>query len=157
MKNFFMFDLLITPWIVRILYLIGQIVLIIACFAIAEDAFRGSEEITMGILFSIISIPLWRIICESWIVLFRISENISKVALQDVSKSPLSISKTQKVLFSNVENPDLFINQKAFDPKTKYYIGKIVKIDVENGKCTIKKDVGGETEMAINEIMVSEL
>jgi len=77
MKRFLMFDLLITPWIVRTLYVFGQIILIPICQKIANQMFYGTDELTFGVLFMVLSVPIWRLICESWIVLFKISENTS--------------------------------------------------------------------------------
>ena len=151
-----MFDFLITPWIIRFLYVIGQLIVIIASFALADEMFYGDEEIIMGFLFSILSVPLWRMTCESLIVIFRISENISIIAASDTTNSPLSISKT-KIVFSNIKNPDLYINKKAYDLTTKNYIGKIAKVDLEKGNCLIKKDFGTEEEKGITEILVNEL
>jgi len=88
MKRFFMFDLLITSWLIRILYVIGQIALIIISWQIADELYHYPEEIALWIIFVIISIPLWRIVCEVFIVVFKISENLSAIKEHKGGQSP---------------------------------------------------------------------
>ena len=61
------------------------------------------------------------------------------------------------VLLSEVSNNSLYVDEKSYDPKTKNYFGKIVEIDVQQNKCIVKKDVGGNIEKGLNEIMVYKI
>lgn len=82
MKKFLMFDLMITPWIIRILYWILQVVVIIAglysMFSGARVGY-GMGGFAGGLIMIIGGSLVLRMYLELMIVLFKISENTSKL------------------------------------------------------------------------------
>ena len=86
-KQFLMFDFLITTWIVRIGYWLGQALIILIALA---TMFFGGElngiilgdngpNLLIGLLFLIVGSLLIRLFSEGIIVLFKISENTSQL------------------------------------------------------------------------------
>lgn len=149
MAEFFNFNKLISATIIKILYVLGLIGITITGILMAQD----EDTVLAGIGLVILGNLVWRVICENIILMFSLHKNVA--AINNTISGISSVST--KILFSKVENHDLYINEKAFDPKSKNYIGKITKVDVENEKCTIKKDSGVDFGKGINEIMVNEL
>ena len=86
-KKFLMFDFLITTWIVRIGYWLGQALIII--LAVATMFFGGElngiiigdngPNFLIGLLTLVIGSLLIRLFSEGIIILFKISENTSQL------------------------------------------------------------------------------
>ncbi|HQO09086.1 MAG TPA: hypothetical protein PLK90_02990 [Clostridiales bacterium] len=59
------------------------------------------------------------------------------------------------VSLSAIENPENYIGQTAFDPGNGHYLGKLVSIEKENGKCLVKTDFGKEISRDVNQVIVT--
>jgi hypothetical protein len=94
MKKFLMFDLMITPWIIRILYAINQVIIIIVGLFIffksannysgyngysnSHSLFDGGGPL-YGLLVIIGGSLVSRLFFEMLMVMFKISENTSEL------------------------------------------------------------------------------
>ena len=90
MREYFNFDFMVTPWLIKVLYVIGQLgVLLWAVVTPFSMAFQrtlggGSRfdigRFLIGFLASLAILVLgsliWRIYCELVIVIFKIHENL---------------------------------------------------------------------------------
>ena len=162
MRDFLNFGKMVSSVIIKILYALGLIGLTISGFVLM---FIDDDTILVGIALLTFGNLFWRLLCEGMILLFSMHENLvsinhalsgtASVTTSRVSKTPPTVGQ-RKVLLSKVDNPNLYVNEKAFDPRTKHYIGTIVKIDVAKQKCHIKSDFGDESQKEMNEIMVNE-
>jgi len=79
-----MFDFMITPWIIRILYWILQIIVIVlgliqSFYQGLFDEFLRHANVLGGLLFIIIGTLVLRLFFEMLMVQFKISENTSKL------------------------------------------------------------------------------
>ncbi len=93
MKNFLMFDLMITPWIIRILYWILQIVVIIGglyTMGSGERAVFGPSGAVGGLIMIIGGTLVLRLFFEMMMVMFKISENTSK--LKELKEKEMSLT-----------------------------------------------------------------
>ena len=77
--NFFSFNTMLTPILVRILFVIGLPVIAFGsiCYiiSIAREAFMG---FIVGVLLAAVLLIAWRVVCETAIVLFSIYEELRK-------------------------------------------------------------------------------
>lgn len=75
MKDFFTFRVMITPWLLQILFWIALIVFI--CIAIVDII----QHVQLRVVLEIIILgPLaTRIVCEILIVFFRMNDNLTKI------------------------------------------------------------------------------
>ena len=69
--GFFSFDTMISPTLIKIIYVIGIIAIIIAAIVMI---FSGGFLYGLGLI--ILGNLLWRIICESSIILFKIYDRL---------------------------------------------------------------------------------
>ncbi|MBE7374173.1 DUF4282 domain-containing protein [Pseudomonas lopnurensis] len=75
MKDLFFFDAMLTPKIITLIYWLGLISVVVGAVA---TLFAGALFQALGILvFGLIGTRVW---CELLIVLFKIHENLQKVA-----------------------------------------------------------------------------
>lgn len=82
MKKFLDFKLLITPQLVKILYILLQ--LIVLCYAwilISSSAFGGFSAIYLiyALLYFVIGSICVRVVCELVMVVFRINDNLEGI------------------------------------------------------------------------------
>ena len=93
-KAFFMFDLLVLPWLVKVLFILGVIGILLSGVAMPFKAAAGlgSYDFATGhaksdfscgtfaiaalfsVIFTVIGIVWWRVVCESMIILFKIHD-----------------------------------------------------------------------------------
>jgi len=59
-----------------------------------------------------------------------------------------------KTPLSSLENPDRFVHHAIYDSNTKFYLGKLVRVNKEEGKCVIKPDLEDEFSRNMNEVFV---
>jgi hypothetical protein len=83
LADFFAFRLMLTPLLVRILFIIGLPIIVIAAFCYCYEGYNpefdsGSGRFFAAVLLSAVALPLWRVVCETAIVLFSIHEEIRK-------------------------------------------------------------------------------
>ncbi len=83
MKKFLMFDMMITPWIIRILYWILQVVVIIGGFYTMGSSHGygglGMGGVLGGLIMIIGGTLVLRLFFEMMMVMFKISENTSRL------------------------------------------------------------------------------
>lgn len=82
MKNFLDFKLLITPQLVKILYILLQlIVLFYAWIFISSSAFGGFSALNLipALLYFVIGSICVRVVCELVMVVFRINDNLEGI------------------------------------------------------------------------------
>lgn len=85
--QFLLFDFLITTWIVRIVYWLGELSIIVICFSTMfvegdlNRAIIGDDDpnFFLGLLILVFGSLILRLLTESMIVLFKISENTSQL------------------------------------------------------------------------------
>ena len=78
-SKFLNFDQLIVPMVIKVIYVIASIAVVVAALAIP-----GSEiPPLLRILMIIGGLFAARLYCELIIVLFKISENVSKIVTKD--------------------------------------------------------------------------
>ncbi len=86
-KRFFMFDFLITPWIIRIIYWLLQIIIVIGSFGIMigyNNIFSYYLYGFMGgLIFLIVGSLVLRLITELLIIVFKIAENTEYLKKED--------------------------------------------------------------------------
>jgi hypothetical protein len=90
-KKFLLFDFLITPWLVRIVYWLLQILIIILSYRIISGGnakvFGTNFDGTIGgFLFLIICSIILRLITELMIISFKIAENTQYLKKQEYEK-----------------------------------------------------------------------
>ena len=83
-----MFDFFITPWLIRIIYWISQILLVVASLKIFTGGnlgFFGSyiNGFVGGLLFLIVGSLLLRLLTELLIVVFKLVENTQYLKKND--------------------------------------------------------------------------
>ena len=86
-KEYLMFDQLLTTWIVRVVYWIGQVAIVIVSIMamFIESDFNyliiGDDDpiFILGLLILIFGSLILRLVTESIIVLFKICENTEKI------------------------------------------------------------------------------
>jgi hypothetical protein len=83
--DFFAFHLMLTPILVRILFAIGIPIIVIASFIYCFEGYNptsyapnGGGRFIGALLLSAVALPIWRVVCETAIVLFSIHEEIQK-------------------------------------------------------------------------------
>lgn len=85
MKNFLMFDFMISPWIIRILYFLAQLyILFLVFFAIVDpEEFSMAPIFTRSLLTNFIILIILslatRLFFELLMVQFKIAENTSQL------------------------------------------------------------------------------
>jgi hypothetical protein len=92
MKKFLMFDLMITPWIIRILYWIMQIGIILGgLYTMGSGASLGFGKggAIGGLIMLVGGTLVLRLFFEMMMVMFKISENTSK--LKELKEKELSL------------------------------------------------------------------
>ena len=81
-KNFFEFKELLTPQLIKIIYVMGAIVTTLAgLFLLFRGTFIGFLTGSAYIIFGNL---LWRMICETWILFFSMHESL--VAIEHKKK-----------------------------------------------------------------------
>jgi hypothetical protein len=90
-KAFFCFDLMVLPWLVKVMFVLGLIGIFVAGallpFKAATGIGFGPEGLhsefhcgtfaiftVVSVLFMVIGMVWWRVVCESMIILFKIHE-----------------------------------------------------------------------------------
>lgn len=80
MKDIFFFDAMLTPKIITLLYWAGLLAVIICGVAAMFGVFGGSFWSGLAILVGgLVGTRLW---CELLIVMFKINENLKKIAIR---------------------------------------------------------------------------
>lgn len=81
-KSFLNFDAMITPKIITVIYWLSIIAVVISGFASMFAGYQGFTfgNFLMGLGIIVGGILMTRIYCELFIVIFKINENLSKVA-----------------------------------------------------------------------------
>jgi uncharacterized membrane protein len=82
MKDFLNFKLLVTPQLVKILYVLLQLVVLLYAWLLAS--FNSLTEFSMmgviyGLLIFLIGSICVRVVCELVMVLFRINDNLDEI------------------------------------------------------------------------------
>jgi hypothetical protein len=78
MKDVFLFDSMLTPKIIIFIYWLGLISVVIGAIGTMFAEYGGGFWTGLGILlFGLIGTRVW---CELLIVLFKINENLQKIA-----------------------------------------------------------------------------
>ncbi len=84
-SDFFSFRKMISSTFIQIIYVIGAIAIIIVSIAMIIGDVNGSytsdgiESAWGGVLLLTLGNIIWRVLCEAWIIFFRIAEDISKI------------------------------------------------------------------------------
>lgn len=78
MRNVLFFDTMITPKIITFVYWITLICIVVAAFSTMFSSYGGG--FIQGLIVLVAGIVGARIWCELLIVLFRINENLQKIA-----------------------------------------------------------------------------
>jgi hypothetical protein len=90
-KAFFTFDLMVLPWLVKVMFILGLIGIFIGGavlpFRVATGVGWGPQGLhsefncgtfaiasVLSVLFMVIGMVWWRVVCESMIILFKIHE-----------------------------------------------------------------------------------
>jgi hypothetical protein len=90
MPGYFSFQKLITPHFVKLIYVLGSIALTAGGIGLAVWAGMGLRSATlptrMGVRYiaigagiAIVGNLVWRVLCEIWIVLFKINERLGSI------------------------------------------------------------------------------
>ncbi|MBI2931514.1 MAG: DUF4282 domain-containing protein [Planctomycetes bacterium] len=96
-KAFFTFDLMVLPWLIKIFFVLGLVVLLLVALAYPFlMAFAGGQfqfgGCLVGILASLLTLVFgsiaWRLYCEVLIVLFKIHEGIQSLRKPDPPAQP---------------------------------------------------------------------
>lgn len=83
--DFFNFKSMITPIIIKILYLLGLLIITIWSMGIVFGKFSGifwfitGNQFLAGLLTLIFGNVIWRVLCETVIVLFSIHERLRSI------------------------------------------------------------------------------
>ncbi|RUO81230.1 hypothetical protein CWI84_00220 [Idiomarina tyrosinivorans] len=77
MRNFFFFDTMIVPKIITVVYWLIMLAVVVAGVG-QMFAYQGS--VIMGLVYIILGIVGARIWCEMVIVIFKIHENLKRIA-----------------------------------------------------------------------------
>ncbi len=98
MKEFLMFDKLVLPWIIRVFYLIGQSMIILAGIMKLTDRFYITRmpyaaNIIVTLIVMILSSLVLRMFCEAIIVTFKLSEDLSKIRLATEDKGEVYVEE----------------------------------------------------------------
>jgi hypothetical protein len=81
---FLNFDKLIGTALVKFIYFVGLIGIALGCLFIMFSGFQfgflqGIGMIVVGPILAVIYLLFWRFICEMWIVMFKISNDLGEV------------------------------------------------------------------------------
>jgi len=83
MKKFLMLDIMISPWIIRVLYWIAQagvlVIGLIGLFTGDYDFTLGTGANLVGLLVIILGTALCRLVFELFMVQFKICENTEEI------------------------------------------------------------------------------
>jgi predicted RNA-binding Zn-ribbon protein involved in translation (DUF1610 family) len=91
-SGFFSFRQLITPSIIKFIYIIGMIIIIIlgivvmftgmpgSSYGYYRDAGATAAQIFVGILIIVVGNFLWRVLCENIIIIFNIHDILNEIA-----------------------------------------------------------------------------
>jgi 1,4-dihydroxy-2-naphthoate octaprenyltransferase len=85
-EKYFSFDSLITPTIIKIVYAVGSLGWILFALYGATKvplSYLSLGDILWGILFFFLVLLAIRVYCEILVVMFKISDNTSKLANKD--------------------------------------------------------------------------
>lgn len=77
MRNVFFFDSMLTPTIIVFVYWLGLLGVVVGGLTTMFSDFGGFVQGCGILLFGLIGIRIW---CELLIVLFKINENLQKIA-----------------------------------------------------------------------------
>lgn len=110
-----MFDLLITPWIIRVVYWIAQVLLLIIGVVVAVSPglsyeyglydFLGSSGPVIGVSIILLGTIYLRLIFEFFIVIFKISENSSDIK-ELLIRQKLDASASEDTMSRALESED---------------------------------------------------
>jgi hypothetical protein len=83
-STFLNFDKLIGTALVKVIYYIGIVLIVLGTLFIMFSGFgvgflQGIGTIVIGPILGIIYLVFWRFLCEMWIVLFKISNDLGDV------------------------------------------------------------------------------
>lgn len=82
LKSFLNFDSMVTPKIITVIYWLSIIAVVISGFVSMFSGYQGFTfgSFLMGVGIIVGGILMTRIYCELFIVIFKINENLGKVA-----------------------------------------------------------------------------
>ena len=72
MGDFFSFRLMVTPVVIRIVFLIGLLFIVVSALVILVGGDYAWQRL-LGILYLLFGPMLWRVCCEIFLLLFHIS------------------------------------------------------------------------------------
>ncbi len=77
LMDFLTFRLMVTPIIIQVIFWLGIIVIVISALAQFSSPYYGNP--LAGLLILIIGPLLWRVLCELYILLFRIHDSLNDI------------------------------------------------------------------------------
>ena len=84
-KGFWLFEMLITPVVIWLVFIAGLVVIPIAagCINYANaGSLAGPGCFMGGLICGLLLLPLWRIVCELAIVAFTINHRLGEIAAE---------------------------------------------------------------------------
>jgi hypothetical protein len=109
MGDFFAFRTLITPRFIQALFVLGLIGLVLVFIGLV-----ASDEALAGILFLVFGTLYWRIVCELFFVLFRISDTLVSIKGDTAALSPGPIAVPAS-LDPTAERPTAIVEPSAIE------------------------------------------
>ncbi|MDP3737931.1 MAG: DUF4282 domain-containing protein [Hyphomonadaceae bacterium] len=96
---FLNFDKLIGTALVKFIYYVGIIGIALGCLFIMFSGFQfgflqGIGTIVVGPILAVIYLLFWRFVCEMWIVLFKISNDLGEVRKSIAGGAPVVAAPT---------------------------------------------------------------
>ncbi|MFP3728203.1 DUF4282 domain-containing protein [Priestia filamentosa] len=112
MNNFLNFDKMMTPALIKIIFVLSCVASIICGFSLIVQGtnayFGGSILVLLGLLVMVAGVILSRVYCELIMVFFKINENIQKVANQSGNGgTPIQAPPVRTTRSENPENTNL--------------------------------------------------
>lgn len=105
---------------------------------------RGGVEISQG---------LFIFFCVIWYVYdtFALFSGINE--LREASSIAEETSEA-KMALSSLKNPERFVGQRTFDSNTNNYLGRLVSVKIDEGRCVIKPDSVDEIIKNLDEVFI---
>ena len=80
--GFFSFRLMIAPILIKIIYVLGMIGVTVAGIVMiiqGMESRRQEELVYIGLLYIVIGNLVWRLICEGWILMFKMHDTLVSI------------------------------------------------------------------------------
>jgi len=78
-SRFLSFDIMITPAIMKVIYVIVSVVIFFASFAMAIAGFGGFVGFLVGLIMALFSLVFWRVACEQMLLFFTINRTLREI------------------------------------------------------------------------------